>query len=350
MCDDVWEVRLHFHDRDNLERTMCVSDITFLNLIALIETAGYGEDDYMYFVRDAGLGVAGLEEICDDDKVDEMLDHIANRDQTIVNLTVVRGSEPRPGDLNIGHVCEQQVPIGSVGERTVYEVSEEGVVYKSPSKKTRRVAQVDEQEAQDMDQGNAGDVDLEQEELERTMELKRRNKIQRYKKHKKSVERVEAVKRKLLVLLTEDDSDLEEDEDFMARMAELRRQREDPLLHFEGDNDVDELYEIQEEVHEENAEQEEHGDHEELEKEVLPEGKKRKKLKVRKGPTSRSHASLEQKFEDVWVPSSDEDLNPADLKEEEDDGAVPLAFVLGSKSRAKKPKPRVWYHEDRESP
>ena len=116
---------------------MCVSDITFLNLIALIETAGYGEDDYMYFVRDAGLGVAGLEEICDDDKVDEMLDHIANRDQTIVNLTVVRGSEPRPGDLNIGHVCEQQVPIGSVGERTVYEVSDEGVVYRSPSKRNK---------------------------------------------------------------------------------------------------------------------------------------------------------------------------------------------------------------------
>ena len=143
----MWEVRLHFHDRDNLERTMCVSDITFLNLIALIETAGYGEDDYMYFVRDAGLGVAGLEEICDDDKVDEMLDHIANRDQTIVSLVVVRSSEPRPGDLNIGHVCEQQVPIDSVGERTVYEVSDEGVVYRSPSKKTRRVAQVDEQEA-----------------------------------------------------------------------------------------------------------------------------------------------------------------------------------------------------------
>ena len=52
------------------------------------------------------------------------------------------------------------------------------------------------------------------------------------------------MKKKLPVLLTEDDSDLDEDEDFMARMAELRRQREDPLLHFEGDTDVDEPYEI----------------------------------------------------------------------------------------------------------
>ena len=50
------------------------------------------------------------------------------------------------------------------------------------------------------------------------------------------------------------------------------------------------------------------------------------------------------------MPSSDEDPSPGDLKEEDDDGAVPLAFVLGSKSRAKKPKPRIWYVEDRESP
>ena len=73
-------------------------------------------------------------------------------------------------------------------------------------------------------------------------------------------------------------------------------------------------------------------------------------MKVGKEPTTRSHASLEQQFEDVWVPSSNEDPDPGDLKEEEDDGAVPLAFVLGSKTRVKKPKPRVWYQEDRESP
>ena len=81
---------------------MYVSYITFLNLITLMETTRYGENDYMYFVWDPGVGIAGLQEISDEDQVDEMLDHIANRDQTIVNLTVVRGSEPRPGDLNIG--------------------------------------------------------------------------------------------------------------------------------------------------------------------------------------------------------------------------------------------------------
>ena len=86
LSDDVWEVRLHFHDRDNLERTMCVLDITFLDLLARIETTGYGSKDCMYYVRDVGLGITGLEEVCDDDKVNDMLDHTANTDQNIVNL------------------------------------------------------------------------------------------------------------------------------------------------------------------------------------------------------------------------------------------------------------------------
>ena len=59
-----------------------------------------------------------------------MLDHIANRDQKIVNLTLVRGSEPRLAHLNIGYICEHQVTIGNVAKTTVYEVSDHGVVYR----------------------------------------------------------------------------------------------------------------------------------------------------------------------------------------------------------------------------
>ncbi|KAE8804704.1 rna-dependent rna polymerase 1 [Hordeum vulgare] len=99
-----------------------------------MESTGYGSKDYMYYVMDVGLGIAGLEEICDDDKVDEMLDHIANRDQNIVNLTVVRGSEPTPVDLNTGYIFDQQVPMANVEESTIYEVNGASGLYKSPSK------------------------------------------------------------------------------------------------------------------------------------------------------------------------------------------------------------------------
>ena len=50
-------------------------DIPFYNLVALIETKGYGLGDYMYYVRDPGLGIEGIEEIDDDDKLDKILDH-----------------------------------------------------------------------------------------------------------------------------------------------------------------------------------------------------------------------------------------------------------------------------------
>ncbi|KAE8791701.1 hypothetical protein D1007_33832 [Hordeum vulgare] len=58
--DDNWEVRLHFQRRDNMERKFSLSDITFLNLIALTETEGYGSTGYMYWVKEVGTRQDGL--------------------------------------------------------------------------------------------------------------------------------------------------------------------------------------------------------------------------------------------------------------------------------------------------
>ena len=46
----------------------------------------------------------------------------------------------------IDYVCDQQVPLGNVGETTAYEVSDAGVVYKSPSKISKGAALVEEPE------------------------------------------------------------------------------------------------------------------------------------------------------------------------------------------------------------
>ena len=45
--DEIWEIRFHFPGLDNLERTLSKSDITVLNLLALIEGHGYGIRDSM---------------------------------------------------------------------------------------------------------------------------------------------------------------------------------------------------------------------------------------------------------------------------------------------------------------
>ena len=53
MCslhDVNWEVRFNFLGEDNLERTIGQSDITILNLLAMIEGHGYGIRDGMYYV------------------------------------------------------------------------------------------------------------------------------------------------------------------------------------------------------------------------------------------------------------------------------------------------------------
>ena len=79
--------------------------------------------------------------------------------------------------------------------------------------------------------------------------------------------------------------------------------------------------------------------------------KKKQKLQVRRGPTTRSHSSVLEEVQPDWKPSSDEEDDSL-LKDSEDDGFEPLAFVLPQKrkSRAKKRPPRVWYNEDLEQP
>ena len=54
---------------------------------------------------------------------------------------------------------------------------------------------------------------------------------------------------------------MEEYEEIITRLDDMRRQREYPLFHFEGDTDVDELYEPDEE---EEKDEEEVGAEEDL--------------------------------------------------------------------------------------
>ena len=387
MDDEEWEVRFHFLDRDNLERTICLSDITFWNLIALIEVEGYSSRDFMYYVRDPGVGVSGMEELTDDDKVEEMLDHIASKGKNVVNITVMRSDAPRPVDLNIGHAYEEQVPLSEIGVPVVYEVDNSGVLFPSPVKPQPQPVQVMHTHESScllkqkgpsepefaLDNGNERheyfmETDQEQEHIEQMMEQKRNEEIQRYRSNKIQREKYKAAKRKLPQLLAEEFTDSEsededlEDEDILARLEAMKRHRDDPLYHFEGDTDVEELYGPDEEEENEGRDEEE-GQEEPLDEGLRggssvggssaggsssTGGSKRRG----KGPTTRSHASLDQIIEQDWAPSSDEESNPGDLSQEENDCAQLPPFKLpnGRKSRAKKNKVRVWYDEKRENP
>jgi hypothetical protein len=77
----------------------------------------------------------------------------------------------------------------------------------------------------------------------------------------------------------------------------------------------------------------------------------KKKLPVRKGPTTRSHCSQQSTTPADWLPSDDEGQD-GDLDPEDDDGFETMSWALpkGRKSRAKKMDPRVWYNESRLHP
>ena len=48
MDPEVWEVRIHFDGLDNIERTIGRDDVTFMNILALVETRGYNIRDPIY--------------------------------------------------------------------------------------------------------------------------------------------------------------------------------------------------------------------------------------------------------------------------------------------------------------
>jgi hypothetical protein len=45
---EIWEVRIHLDGVDNLERNIGRDDITYINLLAMIETQGYSIRDSIY--------------------------------------------------------------------------------------------------------------------------------------------------------------------------------------------------------------------------------------------------------------------------------------------------------------
>ncbi|KAK1616226.1 hypothetical protein QYE76_021743 [Lolium multiflorum] len=124
-----------------------------------------------------------------------------------------------------------------------------------------------------------------------------------------------------------------QEEEMHQRIAARKKRNLDPMLHCEGESDVEDIYD--------NATQCD-------DISTIPAVKRQVK---RPGPTLRSHSQVEADVIPDWVPSDDEG-DKGFLKEEEDDGYEPLPFVLagGRKSRRKMAKERVWYDDSRQNP
>ncbi|KAK1599881.1 hypothetical protein QYE76_018483 [Lolium multiflorum] len=124
-----------------------------------------------------------------------------------------------------------------------------------------------------------------------------------------------------------------QEEEMHQRIAARKKRNVDPMLHCEGESDVEDIYDNATRCDDIST---------------IPAVKRQVK---RPGPTLRSHSQVEADVIPDWVPSDDEG-DKGFLKEEEDDGYEPLSFVLagGRKSRGKMAKERVWYDDSRQNP
>ena len=84
MNSEVWNVRIHFDGLDNIERTIGRDDVTFMNIVALMETHGYGIMDSIYCTKGEGL-----ELVQNNGKIYELLYFFQST--KVLNLTVKRG-------------------------------------------------------------------------------------------------------------------------------------------------------------------------------------------------------------------------------------------------------------------
>ena len=313
---EVWELFIQFDGVKFVQKTMARCDIRYLNLLSEMEKEGYGICSSIYYVKEEGEGLQGLDVIDSQLKVDEMIRKYDSSKKLV--LTVMRDKKKHaivvspikpikpksvkfigkeyPSYIDVDADAEEEQPI-PYQVQTQDSVCYQGVV------QTQNSAVVDKLVTEECD-GEASDDSYgwwDEGQVDPVYAEERRRR---------------------------------DEEELQATIAEMKRRREDPLLHYEGETDVEDIFVNDEE---ENVE------------EIPPEPVK-KKVK-RPGPTLRSHSQVELSDNSDWAPS-DEEEDLGFLKEEDDDGFQPLAFVLppGRKSRSKKQKERVWYDDKRENP
>ncbi|KAM0916913.1 hypothetical protein ACQ4PT_009918 [Festuca glaucescens] len=298
--DEVWDIRFHFTGEDNLERTLTRSDITVLNLLALVEQRGYGIRDYMYYVKEKGKGKKGMEVVDSMSKVDKMLELYDS--EKVLNLTVVKHKAKWPVGFNreeteAKNLVDEPVVLSVDKAWVNFMVEEDEEVFPVAIYYTD-VLYIGTQQSCNMKKGKGKEV-VELDEDEEEMEDVNVSDDEdfyydgEYRVDLRAAEREAAIAAELELiqkLKKQRQAENPENEEIMEKLNRMKEQRADPFLHFEGDTDVEEMYEPEEES--------------EVEEIAEPEYSEKKKP-ARCGPTSSSHHELVEFEGSYFMPSSD---------------------------------------------
>jgi len=284
-----------------------------------MEKEGYGLCDSIYYVKNEGEGLNGLELVDNNIKVEEMLRKY-ERSRKLV-LTVMRDKAKQAIVLS---------PVKSKkGKEKLY----------ARSYPSHIAVDLDEEEHCDnnmLQTQNSGNFQPLCTQIDENMQ--------------KSAEEGEDTEEEADAEQEEDaeeEGDADEDDSWMhpskydsVQTEKLRRKEVDEMQKRIGKR----KRRVDEDLYEDESEPEDIFDSYILEEPV-------KKIVNRQGPTTRSHTHAEVAVMTDWAPSDDEE-EFGFLGQEDDDGFEPLPFVLpnGRKSRAKKQTERVWYDETRENP
>ncbi|KAM0849442.1 hypothetical protein ACQ4PT_053734 [Festuca glaucescens] len=361
--DDIWEIRFHFSGEDNLERTIGRSDITILNFLALVEQRGYGIRDYMYYVKERGKGKKGMEVVDSMSKVDEMVQLYDS--EKVLNLTVLKHKAEWPIGLNrydgeatnlvdvpvvlsdnksrinfMAEQAEEVYPVAIDYSDVLYLGTQQSSNSNMNKGKGKEVVESDEDE-EDLEDGYDSDKDVDDNEVGDN-EGGYMYYDGEYRPELAAAQREAAIEAELELMRElrkkRHAAQNAENEEIMEKLQKVKEQKADPFLHFEGDTDVEEMFEPEED-----------SEVEEITEKQMPLKKKAAKC----GPTSRSHHEV-VKFDEgnYFMPSSDEDSSPDELGDTDDDDGFVSKFVSasGRKRRLKKMKKRVWYDETRANP
>jgi hypothetical protein len=297
--------------------------IRYLNLLSIMESEGYGMCDSLYYVREEGEGLHGLELVNSNYKVEEMLRKYESSKKLV--LTIMRDKR-KSSSIVLSPVKKQRIHRKQQSQIDLDPDEEEPSQFVTQDNVNceLRDTQVDEHIPLKFDsqynlnwQNKDGvDEDMEEEKGQGSDEGSDSW------TYPCQYDRVKA-----------DEMRRKEAEKVKALVAEKKRLQNDPLTHCEGDTDVEDIYDCA--VETEECVREDHV----------------KKTVKKQGPALRSHSQVEKKVVPDWAPSNDE-VELGFLKEEDDDGFEPLPFTQpkGRKSRAKKAKERVWYDETRQNP
>ncbi|KAE8785684.1 hypothetical protein D1007_40589 [Hordeum vulgare] len=131
--DDVWELRIHFDCQPNIDMKLCSSDVTFMNLYAVLQTQGFYFSDELYHMRNLGIGEErehGLELIDTNIKLQQVKKEY--NDSLVLNL-LVRATPTE----KLAAIVYRPPILYDLSEPVVLVVDPEGVVFHSnPSQPT----------------------------------------------------------------------------------------------------------------------------------------------------------------------------------------------------------------------